>query len=178
MREFGKALSVLTVRPRPGRPAQGLLQAGVRVFPCALGRGGIRILKREGDGATPRGRMLLKRAYLRGAGFRRVSGLPLSRIEPSLGWCDAVADRNYNRPVRLPYPASHERMMRDDRLYDCCVVLDWNLVPRRRGAGSAIFFHIAKSGFQPTEGCVAVTARTMAQLLPRLSTRTVLVVTR
>ena len=33
------------------------------------------------------------------------------------------ADRNYNRPVRLPYPASHEALYRDDALYDLLVVL-------------------------------------------------------
>jgi L,D-peptidoglycan transpeptidase YkuD (ErfK/YbiS/YcfS/YnhG family) len=57
-----------------------------------------------------------------------------------------------------------------------CLVLDWNIRPRLRGRGSAIFFHLARSGFTPTQGCVAVTARVMARLLPYLSTRTVLTV--
>lgn len=68
------------------------------------------------------------------------SSLPLSTISPMLGWCEVPDDRNYNRPVRMPYAASHERMMRDDELYDACVVLDWNIRWRCRWRGSAIFF--------------------------------------
>ncbi len=151
------ALSRLVVRARPGRPSQGLLRAGGSVFACALGRGGISAFKREGDGATPLAAMRLRTGFFRPDGrIRRISRLPLVAIGRDLGWCDAAADRNYNRPVRLPYPASHEKMWRDDRLYDVCVVLDWNVSVRRRGRGSAIFLHLARPGFTPTEGCVAV----------------------
>lgn len=169
----------LTVRQRPGSRSQGLLCWGGAVFPCALGRGGIRMIKREGDGATPIVPMRLLRGYFRrGRLPARRSRLPLAPIRAEDGWCDASGDRNYNRPVRLPYPASHERMMRPDRLYDCCIVLDFNIRPRRRGMGSAIFLHIAKPGFRPTEGCIAVSPRTMARMLPYLSTEAVLRVLR
>ncbi len=172
-------MAVITVRARPGKPTEGLLHAGGRVFRCALGRGGIRMLKREGDGGTPLGAMRLVSGYYRHGRLASLrSGLPLSRIAPGDGWCDAPADPNYNRPVALPYRASHERMMRPDRLYDCCIVLDYNLKPRKLGAGSAIFFHIAHPDFRPTEGCVAVSPKTMARLLPSLWPRTVMVVTR
>jgi L,D-peptidoglycan transpeptidase YkuD (ErfK/YbiS/YcfS/YnhG family) len=102
----------------------------------------------------------------------------MTPIDEKLGWCDAASDRNYNRPVSLPYPAGAEAMRRADYLYDYCLVLDWNIVPRRRGAGSAIFLHLARPGFAPTEGCVAVTTQVMARLLPFLSNRSVLVVRR
>jgi L,D-peptidoglycan transpeptidase YkuD (ErfK/YbiS/YcfS/YnhG family) len=78
----------------------------------------------------------------------------------------------------MPYGASHETMRRTDRLYDVCLVLDWNLLPRRRARGSAIFFHLARPGFTPTQGCVAVTQRVMLRLLPLLSARTMLTVRR
>lgn len=148
------------------------------VFPCALGRGGIVMLKREGDGGTPLARMRLIRGYIRDGRFPYRSGLPLERISPTLGWCEVPRDRNYNRPVRMPYAASHETMMRTDGLYDACIVLDWNIRPRRRGRGSAIFFHLARPGFSPTAGCVAVTRQVMRRLLPMLSPRTVLEVRR
>jgi L,D-peptidoglycan transpeptidase YkuD (ErfK/YbiS/YcfS/YnhG family) len=174
-----KSLCFLTVRPRPGDQTKGLLIAGKTVFPCALGRGGISANKREGDGATPLARMRILSGYFRRDHFApSVSGLPLKPIGRNLGWCEVPNDRNYNRPVKIPYGASHERMMRDDRLYDVCIVLDWNIRPRRRGRGSAIFFHLARPGFTPTEGCVAVTERTMARLLPYLSSRTVLQIVR
>lgn len=175
-----KGLAVLTVRARPGHATQGLLGAGRLVFPCALGRGGISAAKREGDGATPLAAMRILSGYFRRDHFRgaRRTGVPMAPIGPDLGWCEVPDDRNYNRPVRIPYGASHERMLRDDRLYDACLVLDWNIAPRRRGRGSAIFFHLARPGFTPTQGCVAVTARTMQRLLPLLSDRTVMRVLR
>lgn len=170
---------MLRVRARPGKPAEGLLRFGNTVFFCALGRGGIRAIKREGDGATPLARMRLLHGRFRpGRLATRRSGLALSPIRHDDGWCDAPGDRNYNRPVKLPYPASCEAMERGDRLYDCVIVLDHNIRPRRRGMGSAIFFHIAREGFKPTEGCVAVTPRVMARLLPHLTPETVLVVSR
>ncbi|TIV98019.1 MAG: L,D-transpeptidase [Mesorhizobium sp.] len=175
-----KGLYVLVVRARPGNLAQGLLQAGKTVFPCALGRGGISAGKREGDGATPLAAMRILSGYFRNDQFPggRRTRLAMAPIGPDLGWCEVPDDRNYNRPVKIPYGASHERMRRDDRLYDACLVLDWNIAPRRRGRGSAIFFHLARPGFTPTQGCVAVTARTMARLLPLLSDRTVVRVVR
>lgn len=175
-----KGLRVLTVRARPGNPAQGFLQAGKTVFPCAIGRGGISTNKREGDGATPLAAMRILSGYFRNDQFPggRRTRLAMAPIGPDLGWCEVPDDRNYNRPVKIPYGASHERMRRADRLYDVCLVLDWNIAPRRRGRGSAIFFHLARPGFTPTQGCVAVTARTMARLLPLLSDRTVVRVVR
>lgn len=172
-------LPTLTVRAKPGDRSKGLLNAGGIVFPCALGRGGISSLKREGDGATPIGRMRILSGYFRKDHFSpKNTQLAMTPIDPTLGWCEVPDDRNYNRPVRLPYAASHEHMLRDDRLYDVCIVLDWNISPRRRGRGSAIFFHLARPGFSPTQGCVAVTAKVMARLLRHLSERTVLTVRR
>ncbi len=173
-------LGTLVVRARPGRPTQGLLKAGPLVFPCALGWGGITANKREGDGATPLASMRVLSGYFRGdhaAGLRRTR-LSMAPIGADLGWCEVPQDRNYNRPVKIPYGASHERTKRDDRLYDACLVLDWNIAPRRRGRGSAIFFHLARPGFTPTQGCVAVSRRTMERLLPHLGAGTVLKVVR
>lgn len=150
------------------------MNAGGWVFRCALGRSGISALKREGDGATPLGRLRILCGYRSPGWRRRPVSLGLATLRVDQGWCDATADRNYNRPVRLPYPASHERMRRPDGLYDVCLVLDWNIRPRRRNCGSAIFFHLARPRHLPTEGCVAIPRPVMARLLPRLSRRTVL----
>jgi len=98
----------------------------------------------------------------------------MRRTQPNLLWCDAVSDANYNRPVRSPFTPSHEKLQREDELYDICIVLDWNLRQRKRGCGSAIFFHIARPGYSPTEGCVAISPRDMRRLLPHLGRKTVL----
>ena len=54
------------------------------------------------------------------------------------------------------------------------LVLDVNLMPRVKGGGSAIFFHLARPDFGPTAGCLAIGRRDMLRLLPRLSTETVI----
>lgn len=160
---------ILEVRRRPGKPSQGIINLAGLTFPCALGKGSVRTLKREGDGATPRATMKVLRGYFRRDGLvAPVTRLPMTPIRADLGWCEVPADRNYNRPVKMPYAASHETMRRKDHLYDACIVLDWNIRPRRRNCGSAIFFHLARPGYTPTEGCIAVSARTMQRLLPLL----------
>ncbi len=109
------------------------------------------------------------------AGFRRGGmlttdrcGIALFRAGPKDAWCDAPGHGAYNRHVRLPFRASHETLIRDDVLYDFGFVLDWNIVSRRRGAGSAIFLHVARPGFPPTEGCVALKRRDLLTLMPHI----------
>jgi L,D-peptidoglycan transpeptidase YkuD (ErfK/YbiS/YcfS/YnhG family) len=97
-----------------------------------------------------------------------VSIFTVRAIRASDGWCDDARDRNYNRPVGHPYPASAERMWREDHLYDLVVVLGYNDVPRRRGSGSAIFLHLAREDYRPTEGCIALTPRHLRFVLSRL----------
>lgn len=137
--------------------------------PCALGRTGVQVRKREGDGATPLATMRPVAVYWRADRVRRPrTRLPVRPIRAHDGWCDDVAHRRYNRLVRLPFPAGHEKMRRDDGLYDIVVELDWNRTPAMRGRGSAIFLHLAKPGFPPTQGCIAVTLKTMRLILPHL----------
>jgi L,D-peptidoglycan transpeptidase YkuD (ErfK/YbiS/YcfS/YnhG family) len=145
------------------------------VLPCALGSAGPVRHKREGDGGTPLGRHRVLGAFYRPDHIRRPrTALKLAPIRQSDGWCDAPADRRYNRPVRLPYPASHERMWRDDHLYDLVLDLSWNRSPVIPGRGSAIFLHAAQPGFCPTEGCVAVDRRALLRLVERIGPGTVI----
>lgn len=167
----------LVVRARPGAPGRGLLLAGPLALPCALGRAGIAHLKREGDGATPAGRFTLLRLRFRPDRLRRpATRLPARPLGPGDGWCDMAGDRNYNRPVPHPYPVSHEALWRADGIYDLLVELDCNSRPRVQGRGSAIFLHIARPGYAPTEGCIALSRPDLARLLPRLGRRAVLAV--
>jgi L,D-peptidoglycan transpeptidase YkuD (ErfK/YbiS/YcfS/YnhG family) len=143
--------------------------AGGLAYPCALGRTGRRALKREGDGATPRGIFRLEWVYYRPDRCPRPrTGLAVRAITPNAGWCDAPADRNYNRPVCHPYPASAEEMWRSDGLYDVVAVLDCNRRPRIRARGSAIFLHVARPGLTPTEGCIALRRPHLLRVLATL----------
>lgn len=152
----------------------GVLTAGGRTFACAIGRGGIRADKREGDGATPVGRFALRRLLYRPDRLALpVTSLPAAALTPVDGWCDDPGHADYNRPVRLPHPARHERMWRDDHLYDLVVVIGHNDDPTVAGAGSAVFVHLAREGYGPTEGCVALAAADLLSLLEQASPRTV-----
>ena len=148
--------------------SDGRFRLGDREAPCALGRGGVTTAldKREGDGATPLGVWRMRRVLYRAdRGAAPVTALPSAPIALDDGWCDASEDPAYNRPVKLPYPASCERMWRDDGLYDLVCVLAHNDDPPLPGRGSAIFLHVAKPGYGSTEGCVALARPDLERLL-------------
>lgn len=163
---MNRLLSLIHVRTRSAALADGVLIAGNLQVPCKLGRSGRRWLKREGDGATPSGVWPMRQVLARrdAWGWLR-TGLPFRFMAPDDGWCDDPADRNYNRPVKLPYPASHEELWRRDHLYDVVVILGHNDRPRIAGGGSAVFIHLADPQGGPTAGCVAVAAKDMRKVL-------------
>lgn len=160
-------LSMLRVRARPASPAKGLLFVGFRAIPVALGRGGIRADKREGDGGTPRGTFRLLRVWWRpDRGSRPRTLLPVRRIRPDDAWSEDPRDRRYNRWFRVP--SGGDRLWREDRLYDLIIELDHNTRPRVAGRGSAVFIHVARPGLAPTAGCVAMPAHDLRRILARL----------
>ena len=154
----------------------GWLEAGDRRWRCALGHGGVRGDKREGDGATPVGSFPLRRLLYRRDRLAEApaTALPSTAIARDDGWCDDPVDPAYNRPVRLPHAASHERLWREDGLYDVLVVLGHNDDPPVPGLGSAIFLHVARGDYGPTEGCVALALDDLLELLSDCGTATVL----
>ncbi len=162
---------IIHVTATPGRdPHQGRLQTPSRQFECALGRTGLRTDKTEGDGATPIGRFPFRRLLFRAdRRARPKTGLPVRPLVPGLGWCDDTASPAYNRLVRLPCPWRHEKLWRQDALYDLIVVLGHNDAPPVASLGSAIFLHVAGPDLAPTEGCVALPWDDLVELLAQLS---------
>lgn len=168
-------LSRIKVRRRAGNPLQGWLIAGPVALPVALGRGGIRANKKEGDGGTPRGRFRPVRIWWRADRHSRpLAALPLRRIGPADGWCEDPGDRHYNQHVVVPKTSKADRLARKDPLYDFIVEIDHNTRPRVAGRGSAVFLHIARDGFAPTAGCVALKVADLRRLLARLGPRTII----
>jgi L,D-peptidoglycan transpeptidase YkuD (ErfK/YbiS/YcfS/YnhG family) len=137
---------------------------------AVCGQNGVTTDKHEGDGASPAGTFPLVRAYYRPdrVAPAPVTRLPLTALRPDDGWVDDAADPQYNRLVRLPYPAHHENMWRPDGLYDLVVVIGYNADPVVPGRGSAIFLHCAGPAFAPTAGCVAVARGVLLALFPLL----------
>lgn len=170
MQETGKLADILEVYPLVRDRTKGVLKCGPITVPCALGRSGVTGRKREGDGATPSGSFEVLHVYYRAdRGPHPKTLLPVSPLSADMGWCDDPGHPRYNRLVDLPFSSSHEKMWRDDRLYDIVVVLDCNMSPPVKGKGSAIFFHIAREDYRPTEGCVAVAPQHMRLILSKLA---------
>ena len=171
------SLRFIRVASRPGRRMQGWLVAGTKTLQVALGRGGVRADKREGDGGTPAGRFHPVRVWWRADRLPPPRTLlPLRRIGPDDAWCEDPADRRYNRAVRRSASASGDRLCRSDGLYDLIVELDHNTHPRVAGRGSAIFVHVARDGFAPTAGCIALARKDLLRLLPALTRNTRIIV--
>jgi L,D-peptidoglycan transpeptidase YkuD (ErfK/YbiS/YcfS/YnhG family) len=165
-------LTNLRVRPIAGNRARGWLTVGDLRIPCALGPAGVVRRKRESDGGTPAGRFPLLWGFYRQDRKRPPAGAtPLRALRRDAGWCEDPRSPCYNRPVRLPFALACDSMWHDDDLYDLTFVLDYNFTRRRKGAGSAIFFHLARPGLTPTAGCVAIRTADMRRLAPRLSAK-------
>ncbi len=148
--------------------ADGRVALEGQVFRAALGRGGVRQHKEEGDGATPAGLLMLRRVLFRADRLPPPTcAVPRAPLAPDDGWCDDPTSRLYNHEIRLPNEAHHEALWRDDALYDVIGVLGWNDAPVERGRGSAIFLHISRPDFAPTDGCIALPRADLLTLLAR-----------
>jgi L,D-peptidoglycan transpeptidase YkuD (ErfK/YbiS/YcfS/YnhG family) len=166
----------IVVRRAPGNPREGRLVLAHGVRRAALGKGGVAALKREGDGTTPLGRFPIRQVLYRADRMKRPrTPFPIHAISADDGWCEDPADRNYNRLVKLSRGTA-DRLTRDDALYDLVLVLGHNDRPRVRGRGSAIFVHLARPGYSPTAGCIALSRRDLLMLLAELRRGSAIVV--
>jgi L,D-peptidoglycan transpeptidase YkuD (ErfK/YbiS/YcfS/YnhG family) len=172
-----RAVKSLHFRALSRKSTRGLLIVGGMRFPAACGRSGRAAIKREGDGLTPLGSYALEALLYRADRLLRPrAGLSAMALRENWAWCETPGDRNYNRLVALPPAAGHDRLKRADHLYDVIVVTGHNRRPRIQNRGSAIFFHLARDGFAPTAGCIAVSLKAMREILARCGPSTRLVV--
>jgi len=133
---------------------------------AAVGAGGVSLNKKEGDKATPAGTFSLPFGmYRRDRINLPKTDLPMTALREAHAWVDDPNDPKYNQLVELPYPSHTEELWRTDGIYDLLVVVGYNMNPTRPGAGSAIFLHIARPDFSPTEGCVAVSRDILLRLI-------------
>jgi L,D-peptidoglycan transpeptidase YkuD (ErfK/YbiS/YcfS/YnhG family) len=172
-----RPFSAIGIRAAAGDPRRGWLIAGGRAIPVALGRGGIRANKREGDGGTPKGTFRPRQLWWRADRHPRPrTFLPIRAIGPEDAWCEDPQSRHYNQPMRLDRERGGDRLKRADHLYDFIVEIDHNSSPRIASRGSAIFLHLARENFGPTAGCVSMTKSAMLRLLQRLGPETRIVI--
>jgi L,D-peptidoglycan transpeptidase YkuD (ErfK/YbiS/YcfS/YnhG family) len=172
-----RPLAMIRIRAAVGDPRRGWLTAAGQSVPVALGRGGIRANKREGDGGTPKGIFRPRQLWWRADRYPRPQTfLPVRAIGPEDAWCEDPSSRHYNQPVRRNRTRAGDRLRRDDHLYDFIVEIDHNTSPPIKGRGSAVFLHLARENFGPTAGCVSMTKSGMLRLLQRLGPDTKIVI--
>lgn len=146
------------------------LQFKDKHYRCTIGRSGFASKHSEGDGTTPLGVFLLRECWYRADLLDEPqTGLPLKAIGKDDGWCDDPASPDYNKHVKLPFEASHEKLWRDDGTYDLIIPIGYNDGPIVPGEGSAIFFHVAKPDYSPTEGCVALAKPDLLEVLAHIA---------
>lgn len=152
---------------------RGVLICGDQRFDCALGRTGVTTDKQEGDGKTPIGSYPLRVVFYRADRVARPeTAVPVRELTPTTGWSEDPARDDYNTEISVPAtgaaPAGIDRMTRDDHVYDITVVIGYNDDPPVKGRGSAIFMHVARPGYTPTQGCVALSESDLRAVLKRV----------
>ena len=139
-------------------------------FRCALGKAGIGKKKKEGDNITPKGLYKIVKIYYRKDRIKKVSSkFKLIKITKNIGWCDDPNSEKYNKIVNLPTKYSYEKLYRKDNVYDLILVLNYNMSPVIKNKGSAIFIHITKKKYQPTQGCVALKKNNLLKLISKIN---------
>jgi L,D-peptidoglycan transpeptidase YkuD (ErfK/YbiS/YcfS/YnhG family) len=160
------------VRPSPQEKSIGIFEGPEFQAKCALGREGMatQLDMCEGDFKTPLGIYPVRRLLYRSDKIAAPdSTLSIKAITDKCGWCDDPERTEYNRYVELPFSGSFETLMRDDDIYDLILVIGHNDNPVVAGKGSAVFIHVARPGYLPTAGCVALAFDDLIKLVGQLS---------
>ena len=89
-----------------------------------------------------------------------------------MGWCNDIKSKKYNKEINFPFKFKAEKLHRKDNIYDIFVNIKYNTQPAVKGRGSAIFLHLAKKNYQPTEGCVAISKKNFFKILPYIRKNT------
>ena len=140
---------------------------------CAIGKRGIGKKRREGDLITPKGLFKIKKVYFRRDKVRGLeTKFSMKAITKNMGWCNDPKSNKYNQLIKYPFAFNAEKLYRNDNIYDIVIVLNFNSRPVKKNKGSAIFLHVAKRKYKPTEGCVAIKKNELKKLLKLITFQT------
>ena len=146
-------------------------------FKCALGKAGVGKKKIEGDNITPKGTFEIVKIYYRSDKIKKIySKIKLFKINKKMGWCNDPISKKYNQLIKLPSKYTHEKLYRQDNVYDLVVVLNYNTTPIIKNKGSAIFMHVAKKNYKKTEGCVALKKKHLVKLIENIKSKTKIII--
>ena len=140
---------------------------------CSVGKSGITNKKKEGDNKTPRGKFKIKYIlYRKDRIINLKTTLKTVEIKKNMGWCDDIKSKYYNQLIKTPFEHSYEKLWLTENTYDIILVLNYNMDPIIKNKGSAIFLHIAKSKYQATKGCIAISKPDIKLLVSKVSQKT------
>ena len=146
-------------------------------FKCALGKSGIRKKRTEGDNITPKGTFKIIKIYYRKDRIKKINSVfKIIEIKKDMGWCDDPESKKYNQLIKLPSKYRHEKLFRNDRIYDLIIVLNYNMGPVIKNKGSAIFIHIAKNNYNKTKGCIALKKKDLIEIVSKIKRDTKVII--
>lgn len=143
-----------------------------------FGRNGLTITKSEGDFCTPIGEFNLGFAF----GTEDFdTNYPYYKINNNIYWVSDSDSSYYNEWVELSetkkkYPFQYMKSVKQKswneaehlidyaKQYKLGIVIEYNLLPRIKNAGSAIFLHV-KSNHDYTAGCIATNEETLKYII-------------
>jgi len=147
-------------------------------FKCSFGKNGFTKNKKEGDLKTPLGRYKIIECYYRPDRVKKpITKIRCVKIAKTMGWCDDPKSEKYNRLIKLPFKFSHEKLTRKDNCYDIFIVINYNTKPIKKNLGSAIFIHISRPKYKPTNGCIGLKKSDLLLLLKDIKKNTKIQIT-
>jgi L,D-peptidoglycan transpeptidase YkuD (ErfK/YbiS/YcfS/YnhG family) len=128
----------------------------VQVFPANLANVGVNGVRptKEGLGRTPVGVFTLTEAF--GNQPNNGTRLPYTYVGVDDWWDEDPASSHYNRLVvsNVSPGGNSENLYDAGEAYAHAVVINYNMNPVVKGAGSGFFLHVSMG--VPTEGCVSI----------------------
>ena len=140
---------------------------------CSIGKMGTTNSKKEGDLSTPKDLFKLGTLYYRKDRIKLIKcKIKKKVIKKSMGWCNDIRSKKYNREISFPFRYKSEKLYRSDKVYDIFINIKYNYSPTYKGKGSAIFLHLANKKYKPTKGCVAIQKKDFLKILPLVNNNT------
>ena len=125
-------------------------------FKCVIGKNGLNKKKIEGDFSTPKGIFTFGTLFWRNDRVSKPqTKLKCRPLNKTIGWCNDIKSRFYNKEVLVSANVRKERLFRKDYKYNYLLVINYNSKNIIKNKGSAIFLHLTKN-YKKTSGCVAV----------------------
>ena len=141
-------------------------------FKCCIGKNGTTSNKIEGDKKTPKGIFSLGPVFYRKDRIKNlVTKLKKKAINKSMGWCDDIENKNYNKLIKVNNKIRHEKLFQKTKNYDVLIPIKYNTKNPKKNKGSAIFIHLTNN-YRETLGCIALKKNDLLILLKLINKKT------